>query len=150
MNPLDTAMITGEVLFHPLNIGAVLILAPPRDAGQPFIDQLYRDAVTSTAPIEPCLRLRPHRGRDTGGLWTWRTDDTVDLESHLHRRTLPPGNGRDELWRLVGDLHGRPLDRSRPLWVAYLIDGLPDGRLAFYVKVHHIVVDGVAGLQMIT
>ena len=48
------------------------------------------------------------------------------------------------------ELHAERLDRTRPLWMTYLIDGLPDGRFAFYVKVHHIVVDGVAGMQMIS
>lgn len=150
MSPLDAAMITGDVMFHPINIGALLILAPPGDADVGFADRLYREALTSTADIDPRLRRSPYRGLSTGGLWAWRDEDTVDLEQHLHRRTLPAGSGRDEMWRLVSELHGGPLDRSRPLWAAYLIDGLSDGRIAFYVKVHHVVVDGVAGLGMIT
>lgn len=149
MSPLDAAMITGDVLLHPINIGAVLILAPPDDAGPDFADHLYRGSATSTAPVDRRLRRAAYRGPGTGGLWAWRDADP-DLDHHLSRRTLPAGSGRDELWRLIGDLHSRPLDRSRPMWEAYLIDGLPDGRLAFYIKVHHILVDGVAGLQMIT
>lgn len=150
MSPLDAAMITGEVLLHPINIGAVLILAPPRSAGEHFADRLFGEALTATAGVDDRLRRRPYRGLDTGGLWAWRDDATVDLDHHLNRLTLPAGSGRAELWQLVGDLHGERLDRSRPMWAAYLIDGLPDGRLAFYVKVHHILVDGVGGLQMIT
>lgn len=52
------------------------------------------------------------------------------------------------LWKLIGELQ-EPLDRSRPMWTAYVIDGLEGGRFAFYIKVHHTVVDGVAGVNMI-
>jgi diacylglycerol O-acyltransferase / wax synthase len=63
---------------------------------------------------------------------------------------LDPGGGRNELWRVISQLHAEPLDRSRPMWMSYLIDGLEQGRFAFYVKIHHTVMDGVAGFQMIT
>lgn len=71
------------------------------------------------------------------------------MREHLQRRTLPAGGDREVLWKLIGELHSEPLDRSRPMWMAYLIDGLEGGRFAFYMKVHHTVVDGVAGLRMI-
>ena len=67
----------------------------------------------------------------------------------MHRLTLPDGSDTSALWELVSELHAEPLDRSAPLWMAYLIDGLADDRCALYIKIHHIVVDGVAGLQMI-
>lgn len=149
MSALDAAMITGESLFHPINIGAVLILAPPENGGERFADRLYQEALTVTARVDHRLRRVPDRGLRTGGMWVWRDEHAVDLERHLGRRTLPAGSSRAELWRLIGELHAERFDRSRPLWSAYLIDGLPDGRLAFYVKVHHTVVDGVAGLRMI-
>lgn len=150
MSVLDAAMITGDSLFHPINIGAVLILAPPEDAGERFADQLYRQALTHTGAVDHRLRRVPHRSPRTGGMWVWRDEHDLDLEQHLARRTLPAGSGRDELWRLIGELHAERLDRSRPLWTAVLIDGLADGRIAFYAKVHHTIVDGVAGLRMIS
>ena len=88
-------------------------------------------------------------GIDTAGLWVWRADDTIDMREHLQRRTLPAGADREVLWELIGELHSEPLDRSRPMWMAYVIDGLQAGRFAFYIKVHHTVVDGVAGLKVI-
>ena len=88
-------------------------------------------------------------GVDTAGLWVWRADDSIDMREHLQRRTLPVGGDREVLWKLIGELHSEPLDRSRPMWMAYVIDGLEGGRFAFYIKVHHTVVDGVAGLKMI-
>ena len=83
-------------------------------------------------------------------MWVWRDVPDIDLSQHLQRRTLPAGSGSAaDLWELVSELHAERLDRSAPMWTAHLIDGLDDGRFAFYIKVHHIVIDGVAGLQMI-
>lgn len=150
MSLLDAAMITGESLLQPINIGAVLILAPPASGDDRFADRFYRDALTASAAVDHRLRRVPYRSLRTGGLWAWRDERAPDLSRHLHRRSLPVGSGRNELWRLIGDLHAERLDRSRPMWAAYLIDGLVDGRVACYVKVHHTVVDGVAGLRIIS
>ena len=84
---------------------------------------------------------------ETAGAWVWREADTVDLSQHCKRTTLAVGACRDGLWRLISRLHAEPLDRSRPMWMSYLIDGLDGGRFAFYIKVHHTVVDGVAGFR---
>jgi diacylglycerol O-acyltransferase / wax synthase len=150
LDPLDAAMMTAELLSQTLHVAAVLILSPPEDAGPGYVDELYRKALAATDPIDPRLRRYPHRGLDTGGIWVWRDADTVDISQHCRRTTLPPGAGRDEFWRLISELHAERLDPSRPMWMFYLIDGLDDGRFAFYVKVHHAAMDGVAGFQMIT
>ncbi len=149
LDPLDAAMMTGEVLSGPLNIGAVLIFSPPAGAGPGYVEDLHRDALCTRDPLEPRLRRYPHRGVETGGGWVWREADTVDLSHHCQRSTLVPAGRREDLWLLISRLHAEPLDRSRPLWMSYLIDGLDDGRFALYVKVHHTVVDGVAGFRMI-
>jgi diacylglycerol O-acyltransferase / wax synthase len=59
---------------------------------------------------------------------------------------LPAGADREVL---ISELHSDPLDWSRPMWMAYVIYGMAGGRFAFYIKVHHTVVDGVAGLKVI-
>ena len=150
LEPLDAAMMTAELLSDPLHTAALLILSPPPEAGPGYVDELYRQALTDAAGLDVRFRRHPHAGVDTAGIWLWRYDDRVDMREHLRRCTLPAGTDRSGLWRLIGELHGEPLDRSRPMWLAYVIDGLADGRFAFYVKVHHTVVDGVAGLKMIT
>lgn len=149
LEPLDAAMITAELLSDPLHTAALLILSPPPDAGPGYVDELYEAALTDTAELDVRFRRHPHLGIDTAGLWVWRADDTVDMRDHLQRRTLPAGADRNALWELVSELHSEPLDRSRPMWMAYVIDGLDGGRFAFYIKVHHTVVDGVAGLRVI-
>jgi diacylglycerol O-acyltransferase len=150
MDPLDAAMITMDSLSHPLHVAAVLILSPPDDAGPGYVDELYRETLAVKDPIDQRLRRYPHRGLDTGGIWVWRDADNLDISHHFKRTTLPPGAGRDGFWQLISELYPERLDPSRPMWMLYLIDGLDDGRFAFYVKVHHAVMDGVAGFQMIT
>ncbi len=147
LNPLDAAMITAELLSSPMHVGAVLVLSPPADAGQNYADRFYSSALAGGELVDRRLRRYPHRGADTGGIWVWRELDTVDLSQHCQRRTLSSGSAG--LWPLISELHAERLDRSRPMWMSYLIDGLEEGRFAFYVKVHHTVIDGVAGLRMI-
>lgn len=148
LSPLDAAMMTAELLSSPMHVGVVLILSPPPDAGPDYLDGLYASALAGDQPIDARLRRFPHRGVDTGGLWVWRELDSVDLNHHCRRRTVSAATGG--LWQLIGQLDAQRLDRSRPMWMSYLIDGLEEGRFAFYVKVHHTVIDGVAGLGMIT
>ena len=148
MDPLDAAMVTAEALT-PMHVAAVLILSPPDDAGPGYVDDLHRQALAATDPIDPRFRRYPHRGVDTGGVWVWRDARQPRHRPTCKRTTLPPGAGRDELWRLISELHAERLDRSRPMWMAYLIDGLDAGRFALYVKVHHAAMDGVAGFQVI-
>jgi WS/DGAT/MGAT family acyltransferase len=148
LDPLDVAMMTAELVSSPMHVGAVLILSPPPEAGPDYVDELYREALAGNDLVDPTLRRYPHRGVETGGIWVWRDMDIVDLSQHCQRRTV--SGGRDGFWRLIGELDAERLDRFRPMWMSYLIDGLDDGRFAFYIKVHHTVIDGVAGFRMIT
>ena len=73
----------------------------------------------------------------------WEDDPTFDLDAHLHRRALPAPGGQAELEQLVGDLASTPLDRSRPLWQMYLIEGYGSG-CALLARMHHSIADGIA------
>ena len=150
MSPFDAAMVAVEPISQPQHVAGVLILSPPDDAGPDYLDELYRNALAGTDPIDPRLRRYAHRGVDTGGIWVWRDDDNLDITQHFHRRTLPPDADRDDFWRLVSEIYAERLDRSRPMWAMYLIDGLADARFAFVTKVHHAVMDGVAGFHFIS
>jgi len=79
----------------------------------------------------------------------WIEDPEFDLEYHVREIALPaPGDDR-QLGEQVARLHARPLDRRRPLWEFYLIHGLAGGRQALYGKVHHAVIDGVSGAEIL-
>jgi len=80
----------------------------------------------------------------------WIDDPDFDIEFHVRELALPaPGSDR-QLSEQVARLHARPLDRSRPLWEAYLITGLCGGRAAIYSKIHHSAIDGVSGGDILT
>jgi diacylglycerol O-acyltransferase / wax synthase len=88
LGPLDVAMMTAELLSDPMHAAALLILSPPAEAGPGYIDELYGDALTSTAELDPRFRRHPHVGVDTAGVWVWRSDDNIDMRDHIQRRTL--------------------------------------------------------------
>ena len=151
LETMDSLMLAGERFGSAMHVGVLLILSPPIDADpEGYVDRLYRDSLITHQKVDPRLRRHPHRGADTGGIWVWREVGEIDLREHVHRVTLTPGSGPSDLWELVPELHGGRLDMSIPLWTSYLIDGLPDGRFALYIKIHHTVIDGVGGLRMIS
>ena len=84
----------------------------------------------------------------------WIEDDDFDLDRHVHRMALPSPGGERELADLCGHLAGIPLDRSRPLWEFYVIEGYRDAdgkeRIAVFTKMHHCTVDGVSGANAIS
>jgi diacylglycerol O-acyltransferase len=135
LDPLDAALVEMEPRTQPQHVAAVLILLPPDGAGPDYVDDLYRAALASTAPIDPRLSRYPYRGTDTGGMWIWRDAENLDIKEHVKRATLPPGAGREAFWLLISELHAQGLDRSRPMWTFHLIDGLDDGHFAFYASV---------------
>jgi diacylglycerol O-acyltransferase len=80
----------------------------------------------------------------------WIEDPDFDLDFHVRETAVaPPGNDR-QLAELVARIVARPLDRGRPLWELYIIHGLPKGRVGILTKIHHSVVDGVSGAEILT
>lgn len=80
----------------------------------------------------------------------WVEDPDFDIDFHIRESAIPPPGDDAQLAETVSRIFARPLDRSRPLWELYLIHGLPDGRVALLTKVHHAVVDGVSGNEILT
>ena len=78
----------------------------------------------------------------------WIEDDDIDLDYHVRTLTLRRPGTMAQLEQLVARLHSSLLDRSRPLWEMYVIDGLENGQVAFYTKAHHSGVDGKAGVEL--
>ena len=80
----------------------------------------------------------------------WVEDPDFDLDFHVRHIAVPPPGSDRELAELVARSIGRPLDRSRPLWEAYVIEGLADDRWAVLLKLHHATIDGAAGAELLT
>jgi WS/DGAT/MGAT family acyltransferase len=79
----------------------------------------------------------------------WLDDPDFDLEFHLRELHLPPPGKLEQLADQVSRIVSRPLDRVRPLWECYVIGGLEDGHVAPLIKMHHSVVDGVSGAEIL-
>ncbi len=80
----------------------------------------------------------------------WVDDEHFSIDRHAHRAALPAPGGVAELAELCGHLAGQPLDRSRPLWELWVIEGLADGRLGIFFKMHHATVDGLSGMSLLS
>jgi diacylglycerol O-acyltransferase len=78
----------------------------------------------------------------------WIPDNDIDLDYHIRSVVLRRPGTMDQLEQLIARLHSSLLDRSRPLWEMYVIEGLENGQVAFYMKAHHSGVDGKAGVEL--
>lgn len=80
----------------------------------------------------------------------WVTDPHFDLDFHVRRIAVPAPGGRRELGEIAAQIASMPLDRTRPLWEAWVIEGLKHDRVGFVVKVHHSAIDGASGAEIMT
>lgn len=144
LSPLDTMFLFLERRHAPFHVGALSLFRPPEGAPPDFAAGLAERLGRSTQVGSPFdRRLAGHAGLDF-----WEQDPHFDLAHHFVHLALPkPGRIR-ELLAMVARVHSAHLDRAYPLWRTYLIEGLEDGRIATYTKVHHSVVDGVAGIRL--
>jgi diacylglycerol O-acyltransferase len=78
----------------------------------------------------------------------WVEDPNVDVSHHIHHAALPHPGDDEALFRFAADVMERRLDRERPLWECWIIEGLADGRWAMLTKIHHCIADGIATMHM--
>ncbi len=148
LDPTASAFLFAENRHMPMHVGALQLFERPEGAGDDFVRRLYEDA-RDVSELNPLFLRRPRRSKRLGGQWVWEPDDQYDPEHHVRHSALPqPGRIR-ELLELCGRLHSTRLARERPLWEAHVIEGLDDGRVALYTKVHHSLMDGVSAVRLI-
>lgn len=148
MDPTSAAFMLAENRNQPMHVGGLQLFTKPEGAGPDFTAEMYR-AMRGVDEVAPLFRKRPHRSLTTGGQWTWTEDPALDLDYHVRHNGLPrPGRVR-ELLELCSRLHSTRLALERPLWEAHVIEGLEDGRIALYTKVHHALVDGVSSMRLL-
>jgi diacylglycerol O-acyltransferase / wax synthase len=140
--PLDLSWLLIESPTGTTHVGAMLLFKkPPGHAG---IVREIVDAYRACSPAPPfnyvpelLVRGTPH----------FREVADWDPYYHVGHLSLPARASYDDLLRLVADLHEPQLDRERPLFRCWVIDGVPDGRFAIYTKTHHSIIDGESGLK---
>ena len=148
IDPTSAAFLFAENRQMPMHVGGLQLFEKPEGAPRDYVRKLY-ESMSRPDEIAPLFLKRPTRGISTAGQWVWTQDDNFDLEYHFRHSALPkPGRIR-ELLDLVSRLHSTRLARERPLWEAHLIEGLRDGRVALYTKVHHSLVDGVSAMRLL-
>ncbi len=133
---------------RPMHVATLLIYSLPEDAGDDYLSSLVarlRDSSEFVTPFNKVLRpagvMNP--------LPSWDRDYDLDMEYHVRHLALPRPGGERELGMLIARLHSNPLDFKRPLWEYHIIEGLEGGRFAIYFKMHHAIVDGIAGVRML-
>ncbi len=147
IDPTSAGFLFAENRQMPMHVGGLQLFEKPEGAPRDYVRKLY-ESMTNVDEIAPLFLRRPTRGISTAGQWVWTQDDNFDIEYHVRHSALPkPGRVR-ELLDLCSRLHSTRLARERPLWEAHLIEGLRDGRVAMYTKVHHSLVDGVSAMRL--
>jgi len=140
----DTAFLYAQDAATPMHVGGVVILDPA-----PGLDyQRIVDHIAERLPQVPRYRqkVRVVPGRLARPVWV--DDEDFDLTYHLRRSALPQPGNDSQLDELVGRLISRPLDRSRPLWEMYVVEGLADGRVAIVNKTHEAMVDRLGAVDL--
>ncbi len=144
---LDLAFFVLETAERPMNVGPLIVLKPPPQRGRhSFADALFERM--RERPVGAPFNLRLDASSLTS-LPALMPDEAFDLARHVHRITLPKPGTLATLFKKVCAIHPERLDRSRPLWEFYVIDGLEGGRVALYAKMHHGIVDGAGFVRII-
>uniref|UniRef100_C5CN43 diacylglycerol O-acyltransferase n=1 Tax=Variovorax paradoxus (strain S110) TaxID=543728 RepID=C5CN43_VARPS len=147
LSGLDATFLHLETPEMPMHVGSLNVLDLPKgykgdfyeDAKQFMASRIHlADVFTRKLALMPFDMTNP----------VWVADEDIDLDYHVRHITLPrPGTNR-QLQQYVARLHSTLLDRSRPMWEFFIIDGLKSGQVALYTKVHHAGIDGQAGVAL--
>jgi WS/DGAT/MGAT family acyltransferase len=145
MSPLDASFLHVEDGVSHMHIGSVgLFEGPP-----PSHEQILR-AVEAKLPLVPRYRQKVRFIPFALARPVWVDDPFFNLDYHVRRTALPEPGGDEQLRRLVGRVMAQKLDRTKPLWEMWIAEGLDQGRWALLSKIHHCMVDGVSGTDLMT
>jgi len=145
LTPLDVSFLYFEEPTTPMHVGGVAVFREPADGFD--LEQLV-ELISQRIAFVPRYRQRVRwvPGRLANPVWV--DDEHFDVSYHVRRSALPRPGTDLQLAELVARVQSRPLDRTRPLWEMYLVEGLSDGRFAVISKTHHAMVDGIAAVDI--
>ncbi|HET7501957.1 MAG TPA: wax ester/triacylglycerol synthase family O-acyltransferase [Kofleriaceae bacterium] len=145
----DTTYLYLETADTPAHVAGVSLVDLPEGYQGDFF-AAYKATIASRIPLIPFLHHKLARFPLDLERPLWIEDEQLDLDYHIRRVTLPRPGTMHELEALVARLHERPLDRSRPLWEFYVIEGLETGQPVIYTKMHHAAMDGAASQILVS
>jgi diacylglycerol O-acyltransferase / wax synthase len=148
LSGLDGSFLHLETPATPMHVGQLSLFDLPQGYRGDFVADI-RKLVGRRMHLAPVFqsKLAPMPLHFANPAWIH--DDAVDLGYHIQHVTLPPPGTQVQFEDCAGRLHSELLDRSRPLWRLYIIDGLQSGQVGYYFKVHHAVLDGQAGVVLV-
>jgi diacylglycerol O-acyltransferase len=155
LSGLDASFLYLETSDQPMHVCSIMELDTSTMPGGYTFDRL-RDALSLRIRAMPQFREKLANSPLNLDHPVWVDDNNFDIDRHLHRIGLPPPGGRAELSEICGHIASLPLDRRRPLWEMWVIEGVAgtdchrDGRIGVMVKVHHAGVDGVTGANLMS
>jgi diacylglycerol O-acyltransferase len=146
LTALDVSFLYLETPTTAMHVGGVARFAPPEK--DPFDYDALCALVSRRISLVPRYRqkIRWVPGHVANPVWV--DDEDFDISYHVRRSALPRPGSDDQLRELVGRVQSRQLDRNRPLWEIYLVEGLADGHFAIITKTHHAMVDGVSAIDI--
>ena len=145
LSPVDISFLDQEKRGSHMHIGAVMLFeGPPPSYGE------LREHVESRLHLVPRYRQKLAYPRFEMGRPLWVDDPRFNLAYHLRHTALPSPGSEEQLRMLAGRIFSQRLDRSKPLWELWLVQGLEGGRCALINKTHHALVDGVSGVDITT
>ncbi len=145
LSSVDVSFLTNESSASHMHVGGILIFEGP----PPSYDDLL-EHVESRLHLVPRFRQKLAYPPVQAGRPFWIDDPTFNLEYHLRHSALPSPGSEDQLRRMAGRVFSQQLDRSKPLWELWLVQGLTRKRFALITKTHHALVDGVSGVDIAT
>lgn len=149
MSAVDAAFLYGETPAWHMHVSAVLIANPATAPNGFSVDELKR-RIQQRLHLAPQFRWKLVEvpfGLDRPG---WIEDPDFDIDAHIRRIGVPQPGGPEQLGNLIGDLVAIKLDRRKPLWEFWVIEGLENGRIAVLAKIHHSIIDGISGSELAT
>jgi WS/DGAT/MGAT family acyltransferase len=148
LTPLDASFLYLERPAMHMHVAALSVFDPSsRPDGRLRFEDVEAN-LASRIHLAPRFRHKVLTVPLNLGLPLWVDDPHFDLHFHVRRAALPAPGGRRELTQYAQRILSRPLDRTRPLWELYVIEGLEDGHVATLLKVHHAMIDGISGVRL--
>jgi WS/DGAT/MGAT family acyltransferase len=145
LTSIDASFLHQEGPVSHMHIGGVLTFEGPPPPFEEFLDH-----IRSRLHLVPRYRQKLATPPLETGRPLWVDDSSFNLEYHVRHTALPAPGTEDQLLRLAARIASQPLDRSKPLWENWLVEGLQDGRFALISKTHHALVDGISGVDLAT